>query len=168
MLRHITLLWSDSTGAPDTFFCPTSTVTLLGAHSISGISKHSFVCARPISGFSVCHIQRHTLSDGHMPIRIDQPRFFTLNFQPPSSSLDRGSQSPLLLTRVDLLALIKLELGGVSEYWEDSLAWISAPAISVTFITFFNRVIFDIPQLFRFVSRRGTRVSQASGAQAAQ
>jgi hypothetical protein len=80
-------------------------------------------------------------------------KFFTLTFQPSSSRPDRGSQHPLLLTRVDLPALIGLEFQGVTEYLEDFLVRINAPVINMISITFFNRVIFDIPQLSKFVSR---------------
>ena len=80
-------------------------------------------------------------------------RHFTLEFRSPSSFPNRGSQHPLPLTRVTLPSLTKLGLEGVSEYLEDFLVRINTPAISTATITFFNRVIFDIPQLFNFVSR---------------
>jgi hypothetical protein len=75
-----------------------------------------------------------------------------LSLQSPSPRPDRGSQSPLLLTRVDLPALTELQLQGDSEYLEDFLARINTPVITFTEITFFNRVVFNIPQLFNFVS----------------
>ena len=74
-------------------------------------------------------------------------------FQSPSSRPDRGSQRPPPLTRVDLPALTKLDYIGVSEYSEDFLARINAPAITATAIMLFNQVNFHIPQLFKFVSR---------------
>jgi hypothetical protein len=46
-----------------------------------------------------------------------------------------------------------LHFGGVSEYLEDFLARINTPVITHTDIMFFNRLIFDIPELFNFVSR---------------
>jgi hypothetical protein len=44
-------------------------------------------------------------------------------------------------------------LQGVSEYLEDFLVQINTPVIATTTMTFFNRVIFDIPQLSKFISR---------------
>jgi Leucine-rich repeat (LRR) protein len=79
--------------------------------------------------------------------------FLTLSFLSPSSRPDRRSQPPLLLTRIDLPALTKLEFQGISECLEDFLAQINTPVLTATKITFFNRVIFDIPQLFNFISR---------------
>ena len=76
-----------------------------------------------------------------------------LKFQSPSSRPDRESQRPLLPAPIDLPALIKLELQGASEYLEDFLARINTPVLTTTEITFFNRVVFDIPQLFNFFSR---------------
>ena len=76
-----------------------------------------------------------------------------LSFQSPSSRPDRGSQHPPPLTRVVLPALMFLYFSGVSEYLEDFLARINTPVIIRTEIMFFNRVIFDIPELFNFVSR---------------
>jgi hypothetical protein len=46
-----------------------------------------------------------------------------------------------------------LDFQGVSEYLEDFLARINTPVLTTTTITFFNRVIFNIPQLFNFLSR---------------
>ena len=80
-------------------------------------------------------------------------KFLTLRFQSPSSFPNRGSQHPLPLTRVDLPALTKLEFQGVSEYLDDLLVRTNAHVITSTTITFFNRVIFDIPQLSEFVGR---------------
>ncbi|KAI0249442.1 hypothetical protein BJV78DRAFT_1362871 [Lactifluus subvellereus] len=79
--------------------------------------------------------------------------WLTLEFESPSSRPDRGSQRPPPLTRVDLPALTWLQLQGVSEYLEDFLARINTPVITTTTITFFNRVVFNIPQLFEFLSR---------------
>ncbi|KAI0247868.1 hypothetical protein BJV78DRAFT_1156917 [Lactifluus subvellereus] len=79
--------------------------------------------------------------------------FFFLEFQSPSSRPDRGIQRPPLLTRVDLPALAALYFRGVSEYVEDFLVRINTPVLITIEIEFFNRVIFDIPQLFEFVSR---------------
>ena len=88
---------------------------------------------------------------------------FSLELQSPSSCPDRGIQRSLVLTRLDLPALTLSEFQGVSEYLEDFLVRMNTPVITTTKTTFFDRVIFNIPQLFKFVNRRGARVSQASG-----
>ncbi|KAI0247758.1 hypothetical protein BJV78DRAFT_1355312 [Lactifluus subvellereus] len=78
---------------------------------------------------------------------------FVLGFQSPSSRPDWGIQCPPPLTRVDLPALAALSFQGVSEYAEDFLVRINTPVLTTIDIEFFNRVIFDIPQLFEFVNR---------------
>ena len=90
-------------------------------------------------------------------------KYLTLEFQSPSSFTNWGSHRPPPLTRVDLPALARLFFQGVTEYLEDFLVRMNTPVITTTKITFFDRVIFNIPQLFKFVNRRGARVSQASG-----
>ena len=86
-----------------------------------------------------------------------------LGLQSPSSFPNRGSQRLLLLTRVGLPALTKLEFQGNSEYLEDFLARINTPITTTTKIMFFNRVIFDIPQTLQVrQSHRGVRVDQSS------
>ncbi|KAI0247873.1 hypothetical protein BJV78DRAFT_1355289 [Lactifluus subvellereus] len=80
-------------------------------------------------------------------------KYLVLGFQSPSSRPDRGIQRPPPLTRVDLPALARLSLQGVSEYVEDFLVRINTPVLTTIEIEFFNRVNFDIPQLFEFVSR---------------
>jgi hypothetical protein len=43
---------------------------------------------------------------------------------------------------------------GVTEYLEDFLVRINTPDLIIAMITFFNRVNFNIPQLFKFVSHK--------------
>jgi hypothetical protein len=67
----------------------------------------------------------------------------------------QGSQSrcPPTPTHAILPTLTYLEFQGVSEYYlEELLAWIDAPLLDYLKITFFNQIIFDTPQLVRFVS----------------
>ena len=137
--------------------CPTSAVTLLSGDSIPALpnlhlSARDLISLRLLSVPYTRYISLEAMAT--CLSAFTNLGFFTLEFQSPSSCPDWGGQRPLLLTRVDLLALIKLELGGVSKYSEDLLARISAPVISATVVTFFNGVIFDIPQLFKFFSRR--------------
>lgn len=62
-------------------------------------------------------------------------------------------QGPPPLTRAVLPALAILFFKGESEYLEDLVSRIDAPRLSYTFIKFFNQLIFEIPQLPRFIAR---------------
>ncbi len=61
---------------------------------------------------------------------------------------------PSPLTRSILPSLTKLIFKGVSEYLEEFLTRADAPQLNDLHITFFNEIIFDTPQLFRFISQR--------------
>ena len=63
------------------------------------------------------------------------------------------SRHPPPLTRSILPHLTKFEFGGNSEYLEEILARIDAPRLNKLYITFFNQIIFDTPQLFQTISR---------------
>jgi hypothetical protein len=54
--------------------------------------------------------------------------------------------------RAVLPALTSFEFRGASEYLEDLVAQIDAPRLTTFSIWFFNQLIFQVPQLFRFVS----------------
>jgi hypothetical protein len=54
-------------------------------------------------------------------------------------------------TGIVLSALIELEFQGVSEYLEFLTARFDAPRLRAVEITFFNQLVFDIPQISRFV-----------------
>ena len=56
-------------------------------------------------------------------------------------------------TRTILPALTRIELKGVCEWLEDVVARIDVPLLDPAWITFFHPVIFDIPQLSRFIRR---------------
>ncbi|KAI0249436.1 hypothetical protein BJV78DRAFT_1354257 [Lactifluus subvellereus] len=136
--------------------CPTSTVTLLSGIQFPALPK-LLLSARGLV-YLTLHSVPHTgyISPEAMVTclsALTKLETFGLRFQSPSSRPDRGSQRPLPLTRVDLPALTWLDFEGVSEYLEDLLARINTPVITTTFITFFNRVVFNIPQLFEYLSR---------------
>jgi hypothetical protein len=74
----------------------------------------------------------------------------------PRAALDSRRPPPPPLTRSILPSLTKTVFKGTSEYLEEILARIDAPRLDDLHITFFNQIIFDLPQLFQFVSRRPT------------
>ncbi len=78
---------------------------------------------------------------------------FELSFISPLSRPDRESRRPPLLTRSVLPALRHIGFVGVSEYLEDLAARIDSPLLNSLQIKFFNQLIFDTPQLTRFISR---------------
>ena len=81
----------------------------------------------------------------------------TIEFKSPQSRPDHSSRHPPPLTRTVLPALTWLNFEGVSEYLEDLVARIDAPLLESTWITFFNQLILDIPQLGHFM-RRTSRI----------
>ena len=98
--------------------------------------------------------------------------FLYIEFQ---SSTSRPDQSVSIRTRaapptrVVLPALTDLRLRGASEYLEDLVARIDTPRLANIQITYFNQLVFQVPQLFRFIGRTqiikqamGSRVSSTS------
>jgi F-box-like len=77
----------------------------------------------------------------------------SIEFQSPRSTPDRTNRHPPPLTPAVLPALTRLYFQGVSEYLEDLVARINAPLVSHVMITFFNQLVFDIPQLPQFIDR---------------
>ena len=55
--------------------------------------------------------------------------------------------------RVVLPALTFLEFRGASEYLEDLVSRIDTPRLAVIRISYFNQLVFQVPQLFMFISR---------------
>jgi hypothetical protein len=76
-----------------------------------------------------------------------------LSFVSPLSRPDRESQRSPPLTRSVLPALRHFGFVGVSEYLEDFLARIDSPLLDSLKIKFFHQLIFDTPQLARFIHR---------------
>ena len=62
-----------------------------------------------------------------------------------------------------LPSLTSILFSGASEYSEEILARIDAPRLDFLYISFFNQIIFDTPQLSKFVGRRPTLRSPEEG-----
>jgi hypothetical protein len=76
-----------------------------------------------------------------------------LSFISPRSRPNRESRRLPSLTHSTLPALRHFEFVGVSEYLEDFVARIDCPLLDSLRIKFFYQLIFDTPQLTRFISR---------------
>jgi hypothetical protein len=79
----------------------------------------------------------------------------SLEFASPRSRPDQASRRPPPLTRKVLPFLSSLTFKGVSEYLEELVARIDGPQAPLfrLDITFFNDLVFDIPQTIRFIRR---------------
>jgi hypothetical protein len=82
-------------------------------------------------------------------------RSLVFGFESPRSRPDRNSRQPPppTVTRTLLPVLTMLWFRGVGEYLEDLVARIDAPLLDNLQATFFHQLIFDTPQLTRFISR---------------
>jgi hypothetical protein len=76
-----------------------------------------------------------------------------LYFKSPQSRPDSALPPPSLSV---LPALTYFSFKGVSEYLEVVVAHIDAPRLSNLYITFFNDIVFNTPQLIQFISRTPT------------
>ena len=81
----------------------------------------------------------------------------------PRPALENRRLRPPPLTRSILFSLTKIRFKGTSEYLEKILARIDAPRLHEMDIVFFNQIIFDLPQLFQFVSRSPTLRASEKG-----
>ena len=86
----------------------------------------------------------------------------SIGFEPFVFLPGRESQRPPSSTRTILPALTRLAFQGVSEYLEDLVSQIDAPILDTAYITF-DQLIFDIPQVAKFM-RRTTRFKVLSEA----
>jgi hypothetical protein len=86
---------------------------------------------------------------------------FYLGFRSPPSGTDRElvSRRSSPLKRIVLPALTAFYFKGNSEYLEDIVSWIGAPHLSNITVTLFNQLIFDTPQLRRFIDRTETHTT---------
>ena len=75
-----------------------------------------------------------------------------LIFESPRSRPDPTSRRPPPSTRSVLPVLTFFCFRGVSEYLDDLVACIDAPQLDTFSVTFFNGIVFDTPQLVRFIS----------------
>jgi hypothetical protein len=76
-----------------------------------------------------------------------------IGFESPRSRPDPNSRHPPPPTRTLLPVLTMVLFIGVSEYLEDLVARIDAPLLYDFHTVFFQQLIFDTPQLTRFISR---------------
>ena len=76
--------------------------------------------------------------------------YLQLEFESPRFHPRRASRHT---THVILPVLTYFEFKGVSEYLEDLVDHIDAPQLDKLTITLFNQIVFDSPQLVRFISR---------------
>jgi len=89
----------------------------------------------------------------------------SLLFQSPRSRPDSESRRPPPSTRSVIPALKRFSFKGVIEYLEDLVTDIDAPQLNGLYITFFEQINLDRPQLAQFISRspslgdRGVHVS---------
>jgi hypothetical protein len=83
-------------------------------------------------------------------------RSVSLEFTSPRSCPDQASRRPPPPTRIVLPDLTNFEFKGVTEYLEDLVACIDAPRLRSFDITFFNDIVFDMPQLVQFIGRTPT------------
>ena len=82
-----------------------------------------------------------------------------LEFESPRSCPDPASRLPPPSTPSVLPVLKSFLFKGVSEYLDDLVACIDAPQLDTFQVTLFNDIVFDTPQLVRFISR--TSMSKA-------
>ena len=75
-----------------------------------------------------------------------------IKFESPRSCPDLESRRPPPSTRSVLPVLTYFEFQGVSEYLDDLVACIDAPQLNKLHIMFFDAIVFDTPQLVRFIS----------------
>jgi hypothetical protein len=77
----------------------------------------------------------------------------TLGFHSPRSRPDRTTLRPPLPTPYILPVLAYFRFNGDNEYFDDLMTHIDAPQLNRLYITFFNDIVFYIPQFFKFIYR---------------
>jgi hypothetical protein len=77
-----------------------------------------------------------------------------LEFESPQSCPDQENRHPPPLTRSVLPALTEFSFKGVNEYLEELVARIDTPGLHWLWITFFNDIDFDVPELFQLITRK--------------
>jgi hypothetical protein len=77
----------------------------------------------------------------------------SLGFQSPQSRPDRATRHLHSPTRSVFSVLTDFSFKGDNEYLDDLVALIDAPRLNDLYITFFNDIVFDTPQLIQFICR---------------
>ena len=80
-------------------------------------------------------------------------QFLWLEFESPRSCPDQATRRPPRSARLVLPVLKWFSFKGVGEYLEDFVVQIDAPRLFRLYMTFFNQIIFDAPQLVQFIGR---------------
>ncbi|KAH9983805.1 hypothetical protein BJV74DRAFT_988876 [Russula compacta] len=80
-------------------------------------------------------------------------RTLSIEFHSPTSHRDKGRRPRPPLDRIILSKLTCFNFRGVSEYLEDLVLRIDAPSLNRVNITFFNQLIFHVPNLSQFICR---------------
>ena len=88
--------------------------------------------------------------------KLTSLKSLSLEFQSPQSCPDRASRRLPPPTCTVLPALTVFWFKGVTEYLDDLVARVDAPRLNNLYITFFNQIDFDTPQLIQFISRTPT------------
>ncbi|KAI0295416.1 hypothetical protein B0F90DRAFT_1927515 [Multifurca ochricompacta] len=115
---------------------------LLSTSALSSLRLESL----PITGYISPEVTVACLS------ALPNLKTFSIKFLSPTRPNQRSRRLPPR-TRVVLPALTEFSFRGVSQYLEDLAVRIDAPLLCQLEITFFNQLIFDIPQLTQFVNR---------------
>ena len=108
---------------------------------------HLYLHDIPRSG----HIPPEAMATGISGLTNLESLHLHFRYPRPRPALETRLSRPL--TRSILPSLTKIRFKGTSEYLEKIFARIDAPRLKKLYITFFNQLIFDTPQLFQFVGR---------------
>ena len=163
-LMHLVLLLDDESQdtvplLPDSFLGGSaSRLRLLSLEGIPfpGLPKlllsathlvHLFLASIPHSGYISPGVMVTVLST------LTGLEDLTINFQSPRTCPDWASRRLFPSTRFVLPVLRSFCFKGVDEYLEDLVSHIDAPQLDILEITFFNQILFDTPQVMRFISR---------------
>ena len=132
-LQEITLIRVPFPGIPNLLFIATRLVTL----ALYRIPSSGYTS---LEAMVTCLFSSTSLEN------------ISINFELSRSRPGRRPPPPPS-TRTLLPALTQLQFEGVSEYLEEFVARIDVPLLTDLYIAFFHQLIFDTPQLVRFISR---------------
>ena len=156
-LTHL-LLWSDVAVVPDSFLG--GSAPRLEYLSLYGVPypglPNLLLSATHLSYLHLSNIPHsgYISPDGMVAAlsSLTSLDHLSLEFESPRSCPDPASRRPLPNTRSVLPILTHFSFKGVSEYLDDLVACIDAPQLNTFNLTLFNDVVFDSPQLVRFIS----------------